>query len=74
MVEYGHSVAQGAGSGAIGGGGGGSTVDVGDSVARTVGSWIDTASAATSGVPPVVLLVAGLAVVLIVLMFLKRAF
>ncbi len=68
MVEYGNGVGQVAGK-AGGGGGGETSMDVGASLSQFV-----TASAHTISTMPPAALVAGVVVVLLGLMFLRRAF
>jgi len=77
MVEYGSAVGNGAGGGAGGVGSGlhGVGASIGglaDSVGSTLNDLLHGAMAATSGVPPVVL-VAGVAIVLFGIIFLRRA-
>ena len=68
MVEYGNGVGQGAGQ-AGGGSGGGQSLDAGAAMGQFVTDSVNTISA----MPPAALL-AGLVVILVGLMLLKRAF
>jgi hypothetical protein len=68
MLEYGSGVNEGAGR-VSSGAGRGQSVDVGENVGQMITDSIDTLSA----MPPAVLL-AGLVVIVLGLMFLKRAF
>jgi hypothetical protein len=68
MLEYGNGVGQGAGQ-AGGGSGGGQSLDVGASMSQFVTDSVTTLSA----MPPAALL-AGLVVILVGLMLLKKAF
>ena len=68
MVEYGNGVGQGAGQ-AGGGSGGGQSLDAGAAMGQFVTDSVNTIST----MPPAALL-AGLVVILVGLMLLKRAF
>jgi hypothetical protein len=69
MLEYGNGVGQGAGNAGGGSGAGGQSLDVGASMSQFVTDSVTTLSA----MPPAALL-AGLVVILVGLMLLKKAF